>query len=386
MHKHQNVTIRLFALLLMCLLASMAKAQIGAVAGGNTPSQVAITATGHSLINWSIVDNVANPGPTGVSSAIGTFFAPDNSILGTVNIPLQASRNVQVSGATTFIINEPLTIPQSVIRQAQKKGFGSFAYVRQFTDSPDNTTQSGVVTFTISGGGAVGELSVRRVAMEYDDGRISEVLAPHSELHARAVVSYNGTGLLEYSWEVASPPSTQGQPVFVPLVSRKQFLLAGDQVVLQTPRLPTGHNGDYLVRLRIDKPVPNFDLPLLRYAINSSGQSRPETRIASLQVARPAPDAVLAPDTLFAWQPVTDASAYQLELYTRPVRDRNLPGGEQQSPVTGVLVPAAKTQLTVGSLSRAHLLPSSTYYWRVVAVSDQGQIIARSDFRRIQFQ
>lgn len=389
MKKYKTLTMRIayqriVGLISMCLLASVAQAQLGAINGSNSPSQLAITTSGHSLINWSIIENVGNPGSTGVSSISGVFSAPDNSILGTVTQTLQQSRNVQASGATTFVLSESLAVPLSVIRQAQQQGFNSFSYSRQFTDFPDSTTQVGKVVFSITGGGAGSVLSIRRVAMEYDDGRVSAVLAPNSQLQARAVVGYSGTGLLEYSWEIASPPGTQGEPMFVPLVSRKQYLLAGDQVVLQSPRLPTGHDGDYLLRLRIDKPAPSFALPILRYAVNSSGQALAGTRVLPLQVARPATDALLAANTEFAWQPINGAAVYQLEIYARPVRDTDLPGATVQPPLTGVLVPATKTQLTVGSLSRTHLLSGSEYYWRVVALSDKGRVVARSDFRRIR--
>ncbi len=372
-------------MVLACLLASVANAQLGTVSGINLPAQVAITSTGHSQVNWSVIENVANPGLTGVSSSSGVFFAPDNSTLGTVTKTLQASRNVQVSGPTTFSLAESLTVPQSIILQAQKKGFGTFGYRRQFTDFPDNTTNAGAVTFTITGGGAAGVLAIRRVQMEYDDGRITAVVAPRSELHARAVLSYNGTGLLEYSWEVASPPGTQGQAIFVPLISRKQYLLAGDRVVLRSPRLPVDQQGVYLLRLRLHKPAALFELPLLRYAVNNSGQARVATHVQSLLVSRPATDAVIGLHTSFDWQPVTAASAYQLEIYDRPVRDQSVPAVRPQPPVTGMLVPATTNHLTVGNLSRAHLLSGHTYYWRVVAFSDKGQVMARSDFRRIKF-
>ena len=171
----------------------------------------------------------------------------------------------------------------------------------------------------------------------------------------------------------------------MPILSRKQYLLAGDQVVLRTPRLPTDQDGDYLLRLRLHKPAVDFELPVLRYAVNRSAQARTSNRVSALQVSRPAPDSVLGLKTLFAWQPVAMAKAYQLEIYDRPVRDGVLPSVSQPLPVTGVLVPAAKTQLSIGNMSRTHLLSGSTYYWRVVAISDKGQVIARSDFRRIKF-
>ncbi|HEC20711.1 MAG TPA: hypothetical protein ENI97_15465 [Gammaproteobacteria bacterium] len=384
MKDYRTQSIRVFILLLACLFTSVAEAQLGAITGNNAPAQLAITTTGHSQISWTMVETVANAGPYSISSSSGMFFAPDNTVLGTVTTTLQTNGNAQSPGPVSVVFNESLTIPLSIIRQAQQKGFNTFAYSRQFTDFPDNNTQSGTVVFSITGGGAGSILSIRRVAMEFDDGRISALLAPNSQIQARAQVSYYGTGLLEYRWEVASPPSTQGQPVFVPLVSRKQYLLAGGKVVLQTPRLPTGLTGEYLLRLQISRPTPDFNMPVLRYTISKRGQSISGMRIKPLQVARPAADAVLAVSTEFAWQPVTGASAYQLEIYTRPVHDTDLPGASQPPPLTGVLVPAAKTHLTVGGLSRAHLLSGSSYYWRVVALSATGQVIARSDFRRIQ--
>jgi len=374
-----------YLFLLLSLYTAAVNAQLGPVSGNNTPSQLTITATGRSQINWTVIENAANGGQVVISSPNGVFLTPGGSVLATVTKPLKTTRNVLNGSVTTFSFSEALTIPQSILRLAQKKGFSRFVYTRQFTDFPDNTAKTAVVSFSISGGGAAGGLRIRRVEMEFDDGRITAVLAPDNRIKAHTVISYSGTGLLEYTWEVASPPSTQGQPVFVPITSRRQYLLAGDKVVLLSPNLPSGMIGNYRVRLRIDKPKPDFQLPELRFAVNRSGQSRIKNRIVPLQVIRPAPDALLINDTLFAWRPITAASVYQLELYTRPVRDSDLPGASRQTPITGVLVPAEKTQLTVGSLSRAHLLVGNHYYWRVIALSEKGQVIARSDFRRINF-
>ncbi len=380
------IAIRNLALGLICLSASLANAQLGAISATNTPSQVVLTGTARSTVNWSIIENVSNPGLIGVSSTSGVFMAPDNSLLGTVSKTLQVSRNIQAPGQTLFAISEALTVPQSVIRLAQKKGFNRFIYTRQFTDIPDNTSTAGVVTFVITLGGTANELSVRRVEMEYDDGHISAVVSPQSQLQARAILSYQGTGLLEYRWEVASPPSTQGQPIYIPLTSRKQYLLAGSQVVLQSPQLPTTISGNYLVRLKIDKPTLGFTLPLLRYAVDRSGQARKNFQINQVHVSSPAPNSVLAPATLFSWSRVPDAVAYQLEIYSQPQRDTDLPGPQKTAPLAGVLVPAEKNQLQVNQLSRAHLQSGQVYYWRIIALAADGHIIARSDFRSIHFQ
>lgn len=361
---------------------AIASTQIGQSSVSNIPAQVVITSTSHSQLGWNVNVSGASGSQATVSSSAGFFSAPDGSPLGTVPQLLQATKTL-VGTTATFRFNELLMIPQSIARLAQSKGFGSFRYIRQFSAGQSNVTVS--ATFTITGGGAAGVLSVRRVQMEYDDSRITAVIAPGSEMRAHAIVSYAGTGLLEYSWEVASPPSTMGQPVFVPILSRKQYLLAGDQVVLRSPRLPTDQDGDYLLRLRLHKPGVDFELPVLRYAVNRSAHARTGNQVSVLQVSRPAPDSVLGLKTQFAWQAIAMAKAYQLEIYDRPVRDKTLPSVNQPLPVTGVLVPAAKTQLSIGNMSRTHLLSGNTYYWRVLAISDKGQVVARSAFRRIKF-
>ncbi len=370
----------------MVIFSPFSQAQIGSVTASSSPSRFAITSSGQSIVRWSIVENVANPGLIGVSSSNGVFLAPDNSVLGTVNKTLQATKMVAVMGATTFAFTESVFIPQSIIRSAQKKGFSRFTYTRQFTDSPDNSNQTSSVNFTITGGGAANELSIRQVEMEFDDTRISEVIGINSILQAHAILSYNGTGLLDYSWEVASPPSTQGQVIFVTLTSRRQYLLAGQRVILQSPNLPTSSTGEYLVRLRINQPAQNFNLPVLRYAVNNnSGSPLLGTSISTLNVIQPVTDILLTPDTLFSWEPVPSAVAYQLDIYTQPVRDAMPVKNKSQLPITGVLVPATTTQLKINGLPRAHLMAGRSYYWRVIALTESGNLAARSEFRQIKF-
>lgn len=373
-------------LLLMALLQSQLQAQIVSINSSTSASRVSISSTAHSQIRWSIVVAATNGGNVSLSSINGTFFAPDNSVLGTISRPLQASRNVPRAGNTTFIFQEALTIPVTVIRKAQARGFGSFFFVRQFRDLPDNTSQVSSVRFNITGGSLGGLLSIQRVAMEFDDGRITAVIPPQSEMRARALIRYTGTGLLEYSWEIASPPGTQGQPFFIPLISRKQFLLAGREVVLQSPILPTAARGQYLLRLRINKPTTAFEIPLLRYAVNTSGQMRSEVPIATINLVRPGTDSTFLNNMIFEWQPVASANAYQLEIYTRPVRDTDIPGFKKRAPVTGVIVPADKTQLTISSTTGAHLLSGENYFWRVIALTKDGKVVGRSTFRRIHIQ
>jgi hypothetical protein len=210
------------------------------------------------------------------------------------------------------------------------------------------------------------------------------MIATGGQIQARAILSYKGTGLLEYSWEVASPPSTMAQPIFVPVANRKQFLLAGDIVNLQSPELNTELSGTYLVRLKIHSPQLEAQLPLIRYTVNRSGHTKMSSAQAEIRVSEPAPNAYLAEQTRFSWQAVPDATAYQVELFIRPVVEQLLVSSDE-APLTGVLVPANKTSITIGRLPRSHLQPGATYYWRVIALSNSGQIVGKSEFRAINY-
>ncbi len=323
-----------------CVLSPLAQAHIQSATVNNANPRVSITSTAHSQVTWAITEASANGGHVSVSSGQGVFLAPDNSVLGSVARVLSVSRNTSSNATTTFSFNESVTIPLVVIQQAQKKGFGSFRYVRQFSDAPDNDTRSVATTFRISGGSLGGVLSVQRVAMSFDDGRGNIIVSPQSELSARAMLNYTGSGLLEYSWELATPGSTGGQPYFFPLISRKQYLLSGRSVVLQSPRLPTASVGQYIVRLRINRPAPPFAIPLIRYTVNSSGQYHPLLTIKPLPLKAPFDGSILSENSYFEWQATAKAQAYQLEIYTRPLRDVDISGINPQPPLTGMIVPA----------------------------------------------
>jgi len=371
--------------LIFGLLNLNLQARIISVNGSNTPSQLSINATAQSQIVWSVVEEENAIGQATIRSSGGTFFDPQQrTIIGRMPAILNQTRTL-LARNTTFTFRETLIIPQTIIRRAQQQGLNQLIYVRSFTDSSGTPDVSNFVSFSISTGSVASELGLRRVQMEFDDGRTSAIIKPNTKIQARAIISYVGTGLLEYSWEIASPPSTQGRSIFTPLISRRQYLLAGGQVSIQSPVLPSLKQGVYLLRINIHKPEPQFDMPTLRYIVNKSANSIDVTNVEKIRVSTPSEDAFLSPDTEFNWKPIAGAKAYQLELYARPIRNDELIGSQKQPPITGVLIPANNTSSKVGSLSRTHLMTGTTYYWRVIALSDDGQVIGRSEYRSIRF-
>ncbi|MDX5299774.1 MAG: hypothetical protein LPK85_12600, partial [Gammaproteobacteria bacterium] len=196
-----------------------------------------------------------------------------------------------------------------------------------------------------------------------------------------ATLIYLQSGMLEAVWEIASPASTQGTPVFTALQSVRQYLGAGREVVLQSPPLPTTTPGAYRVRLRILNPSQTFETGVLSYAV--SPQTEPADRpVLSLQAMTPEADARLTEQTRFTWQPTPGARAYQLELY-RADNAGTLPDTPAIKPVTGLLVPALQTEAILSRLSLEHLSGEGTYVWRVLAIDADGLIIGASSLRTL---
>jgi hypothetical protein len=379
-----NKTNTLFVLLtlMVSVLSSNLSARIISVTASNSTSQVTITRANQTRVSWSVVVEARETGQRSIRSIGGSFYTglKQEILLGRTSVAQVQNRFLQEGATATYLFSESLNIPQSIVRQAQKQGYNQIVYVRQFDDLIDNTRGSNAVYFQITSGSAAGALSISRIQMAFDDERTSAILAPKEIMRANAIISYTGTGLLEYQWQIATPPSTKGQPVFRPLNSRKQYLLSADQIKLTSPELPSLISGEYLVRLKLDKPNPDFSMPTLRYAVNGS-RTLHTINVTNIYLSTPTDNSQLSAKTRFKWQPVANASAYRLELYARPVRNSKQPS----SLITGVVIPAEQTNTLIGDSSRSYLSSGNTYYWRVVALSEEKQLIAKSEFRSIRF-
>mgnify|MGYP000185693867 CR=1 FL=1 len=372
-------------LLLVTMTSQFSNAEIMQVSASNQPSTVNSTSSSQHQLSWRVSQGSSIGGQATISSSVGRFYSADGTLLGRTNTPIQSSRLTQLRVTTLFVLNESLTVPLSIIRAAQKLESAYVIYQRSFTDSQDATTRTASVNFQITHKTVASKLVVNRIQMQFEDGRTSGIFGNQTDFSASAFISYQGTGLLEYSWEIARPPSTAGKPIFFPLISRKQYLLSGGQVTLQSPSLPSANIGNHLVRLKISSLAARESIPTIRYTINNSTLNNANIAVDKLTQNTPLVDALLMPTTEFRWTEIQGASAYQLELHTKPTNSTNSLAIEQDLPVTGVLIPASKNHLNVGKVSRSYLIPGNHYYWRVIAINETGQIIARSGFRRIKF-
>jgi len=194
---------------------------------------------------------------------------------------------------------------------------------------------------------------------------------------------------------VADPVSTQAQPIFRPLMHVRRYLAGSGKQTITSPELPTTMSGLYLLRLRITEPQSGFEQPSLRYFV-SSGKPGEKLPIQPIGVLMPVSRTLLAPDTLFAWQPLPGAFAYQLELYARAMTEADkLPDlGGDSGPVSqvlpktpaaaGIQITANKTHTTLPATTLSHLKPGHIYLWRVVAIDKKGRTIGVSSIREIR--
>jgi hypothetical protein len=367
--------------ILIFLLASFPlQARIISVTANTNNNQASLINSTQIQIDWRISVEARNSGLLTVRSMNGTFFAPNRETqLGMTSNLLTQNRTLNEGQGATLNIRESLVIPQTVARRAQQLGFSQVLFLRTFTDTPDATTATSVLLIDLAGASSAGQIQIDRVQMQFSNGKRVTSLSAESELQAEALLRYRGSGMIEYSWEIASPPSTQGQIFYTPMVSRKQFVLAGSEIKLQSPILPSSRNGLYLVRLKLNNPNPNFELPILRYTVVPQTSEQPK----SLLVGSPPQDAVLSTQTQFSWQAVSGAKVYQVEVFLEQPNDTVHSSKQLIRPVTGTQVPATKEQLSFNAISLAHLRTGQTYYWRVIAVDQAGKVLAISKSRRL---
>lgn len=377
----------LFVFGMLCIGVSAQAAITSLVATPGMQHIATGTATSFT-VTWSVTSNLNSP----LQSTSGRFGTPDITFA-TVNTLLSR----QATAGSTVSFTETVVVPASVAVAAQQNGLSSITYSRDFVDDDTiATTGSVTIYFTSALGAAFG---ISREALSFDDGSPVKIAQVKDSLHARAQLTVTGTGLLQATWEVASPPSTQGEPFYMPLAQVQKHMSAGETQVLQSPSLPTNLPGLYLVRLRITNPLTSFTAPVIRYFI---GEGRPGHGLppAPISLLRPANLALLGSDTQFIWSEVKDARIYQLEIYTAP--NHNLPtlpaigdneqgppaaevnAALQQRPLTGVLIPAKDTHTALSATVRMHLSSGQTYYWRLLAIDDSGVIIGRSPVRELR--
>jgi hypothetical protein len=329
-----------------------------------------LQATLPTMLTWTVrvqpVVTFAAPPTLTLTSPQGFVTTPDGQVLQVdpVALTVRVPSGGQASAAESF------TLAPATIAAALHLGVGTLRLTRTFGVAP----YAAVASVEISlGGSASGPLTLARVALHFEDRELLRVLGPGESAVAIAEISYSGGGTLNGLWEVASPPSTRGQPVFVPLGSASLDLEGGGITELTSPPLPSQLAGSYLVRFRVREPVVPFQGLVLQYAVEDDDAMAPPITVLS-----PEQHATLAAGTRFAWQPAPGAVAYRLEFYAADAAAGGRP------PLSGQWVPSADNDAALSVLAQTHLEPGHAYRWRIVAISAESQVVGRSALYEIR--
>ena len=379
-----------FLTLLCLLLGLLSLTTTQAAVNATTSGSASLTGSGTVSIRWQITIPIPQPGIT-VNGINGVIAIPNGPVLGNLpNIgPVTATPTGNLSVA---IMQERVRIPQSMVVRALDLGASILEIRRDFVDSYLQQQQTGIVTVPIASN-TISALTINRLELRFADDSRSTVVPEGSRLTARADIHYSGKGVLQGVWEVASPPSTLGDPVFQQVKLVRLPLLGGQKTTLTMPDLPTRISGLHLVRFRITRPEGLVETPVIRYFVTrGDARLRPPIRILS-----PAPLSQLGPDTHFGWQPVQGARGYQLEFFEARntpwggnlrLEDINarrlLEGGAPLRRTAGVMLPGNLTAVTLSALTRNHLQPGRRYLWRVIAFDEQGRRMAESTLQPIR--
>jgi hypothetical protein len=385
----------LTGLLLMIVLAAYqgnAEALLVS-ATGNPPSVSAASNRLASVpVTWTVLADPGNNGTTTVTSGSVTIMDSAGDVV-YATIPRLISRPVAPGGSVS--ISDSVPIPRSVMLAMMRAATAigqiaagsTFVLQRSFTDDNLNFVTASVNLYLAGGSG--GLFQIEQMALYFDDQSTVRLVRKDDSLNALLDIRFTGSGQLRGNWELATPASTAGEPVFSTLHLVRQSL-AGNQVTrIRSPNLPTGQEGVYLLRFRVTEPDSGFEPVYVRYLVTRTGQ--PEKPPASVRLLSPGQGALVGADTRFEWAADADAAAWQLEIFRKPQQNAagQLPdlGTAADSPaapavdgppVTGMMLTGEKHASQLSRVTLDHLEPAQGYWWRVRAIGSDGSVIAES--------
>jgi len=368
------VKILVFVTLAAGLILGMARpgfTQVS-VAVSTTPSPAQVSHIQSIPVTITYVFTTALPGTFTLTSPGGTFVASGGGTIGTGGGGL----TVTITGGRG-VATETLTVPQVIGEQSLRGGSATFTFRRLFSGAvpaagaivPINVETAVPMRVVPS---AVGPFSLRRVELRFDNGR-GEITVPKNfeKLKALALVEFNGSGLLEATWEV------DGRTLLI----IREFLTFGSLATFTTPDnppLPTFEPGVHRVAFRITSPPATFEIPTITYFVTAAAVPS-----ETIELIAPADRSRLphSPVT-FEWKGVSGVVQYQIEI--TPVPDRPRESGDRGEedgglPVFSALATASR--YTMPAAYERNFVIGKRYRWQVKGLDVGGNVVAVSGSR-----
>jgi hypothetical protein len=358
-------------LLLTGLLhTSGVKADINSVSSSPSSATVPVGQTTTVTVSWRVnrtETDITGPGPfTRLVSSPGATLVINGVTVATVAGSLSTTSVLLSSNTSTVTLTESITLLPNQTKMLAESGAGSARVERTFSDT--QTSATGVLSL-YAGGGSAGPLAVRRIDLAFQNAARSEVVEQNESLFAVADIAFASSGILRGEWRLIEPSASLGSQAGRVLQVVRQSLLSSGQgrTRITSPKLPTDRSGLYLLAFAVEQDGAQVEIPVLRYFVVEQNQNDLVDPFPLITFS-PDEDATLSEQTLFAWQPVNMAAAYQVEIFEN----------DAQQPLTGKLVPASDHQLRLSAMSLDWLTANTRYQWQVKALGKQGQLLAIS--------
>ena len=363
------------------LLFTLATLSTNAIADINSatpsPATISVPAKGIATVNvlWRVNRTEAAalraPVTRNVSSSSASLLI-NGSTVATLAGSISKSSTLANTESETLMFNESFTLNAGLARRIASSPAGSVQIMRLFTDTQRVAT--GVVRL-FTGSGNSGPLAVRRIDLAFENSARTDVVYQKDVVHAIADISFRSSGILKGEWRIVDPTASLGSSGGRVLrVVRQNLVSSGEgRTRIVSPPLPTNNNGLYFVSFVVTDSNNSFETPILRYFVLDDKDASLNSKPSEITVLSPANGADLSQNTVFTWQVVPSALAYQVEVFNE---------GEL-IPLTGKLVPATELKLSLSALSFEWLSAGHEYNWRIRALGVGGKLLAQSEMQMV---
>lgn len=346
--------------------------------------------------NWQVVADSGHS--SGVVSSFARVINPANgSELSRINESLSAS------GSGPFLFSESIGLDATLVDVWINQGLRRVILERNFNDPLGGGSTQATMVLMLSRSNlqaarnsVTGGLSIQGLRLEFDTGNNLAVTTMDSPLKARLTVIHSGSGVLEGRWQIAEPGSAGGNPMYRTLSLVRKNLVANQRSIVQSPELPATRSGKYLMRFCVSNRefiegaglITDSQCPTEYLIVKAAYQVQAlrvgsSSAVASIQGLSPNQQTVDA-TTPFNWPAVAGASSYQLQLFALASAEATLPSSMLETKnleprfVTGMVLPAASTSITLSKLVKIRLQANQRYLWRITAHDASGKVIAIS--------
>jgi hypothetical protein len=369
------LNIKILFVLGLLFVSGLTHADINSVV--SSPSSISVPARGATNLNvtWRVNRTETAIGGGAFTRTVSSSAAElqiNGSTVATLAGVISKSSTLFNPNSETLTFNETYSLTAALARRIASSPAGSVRVTRLFTD----TQRAGTGNLRLFTGSAnSGPLTVRKIDLTFENQARTDVVYKDDAVHAIADISFRSSGILKGEWRIIDPTASLGSSGGRVLkVIRQNLVSSGEgRTRIVSPPLPTNGIGLYFVSLVLLDANTNFVTPILRYFVLDNTAKSLTSAPSIMTVRSPGDGADLNDNTVFIWEGVEGAQAYQVELFNK---GDNLP-------LTGKLVPKTDLKLSLSSFSLEWLKPGHEYTWRVRAFGMGGTLLAQSEHQSI---